>query len=245
MAALTLARAYQHSFETRPNVTLSVTGGCLNALGDCVAQVAENVTRPAGKESEYNRYDLVRTCRFFCYGATISPFLGRWNAFLELRFPLHSLKNIRRRPNAAGGLVRPQEITAPVSFIALSKRVAADQLIMAPLGLVLFIGSMGMMEGRSRSQIQQKYRDLFGDAIIANWKVWPLAQTVNFRYMPLPYRVPFSQACGVLWTLYLSMLNSREDKMQDGRVEANKRIIFEHEVPHEQHPNHKGTEHAV
>lgn len=80
---------------------------------------------------------------------------------------------------------------------------------MAPLGLVLFIGSMGMMEGRTRSQIKQKYQDLYGDAIVANWKVWPIAQLVNFRFMPLPYRVPFSQACGVLWTLYLSMLNSR------------------------------------
>jgi len=41
MAALTLARAYQHSFETRPNITLSLAGGSLNALGDCVAQIAE------------------------------------------------------------------------------------------------------------------------------------------------------------------------------------------------------------
>lgn len=40
-AAITLARAYQHSFETHPHMTLSLTGGCLNALGDCVAQIAE------------------------------------------------------------------------------------------------------------------------------------------------------------------------------------------------------------
>jgi len=26
--------------------------------------------------------------------------------------------------------------------------------------------------------------------------------------MPLPYRVPFAQTCGVFWTLYLSILNS-------------------------------------
>lgn len=45
MAALTLARAYQHSFDTRPNVTLAITGGSLNALGDCVAQIAESTVR--------------------------------------------------------------------------------------------------------------------------------------------------------------------------------------------------------
>lgn len=243
-AAITLARAYQHSFETHPHMTLSLTGGCLNALGDCVAQIAEGTLRDGTASSEQHKYDLSRTFRFFCYGATISPFLGRWNAFLEKRFPLRALRTTRR-PNAAGGLVRPPEGTTPVSFTALTKRVAADQLIMAPIGLTLFIGSMGMMEGRTRSQIKQKYQDLFGDALIANWKVWPLAQMINFRYMPLPYRVPFNQACGVLWTLYLSMLNSREDKKQDDRVAENKQIVFEREVPYVVHKNHEGTTHQV
>lgn len=27
-------------------------------------------------------------------------------------------------------------------------------------------------------------------ALISNWKVWPLAQAVNFSLMPLAYRVP-------------------------------------------------------
>jgi protein Mpv17 len=134
---------------------------------------------------------------------------------------------------------------------------------MAPLGLVLFIGSMGMMEGRTRSQIKQKYQDLYGDAIVANWKVWPVAQLVNFRFMPLPYRVPFSQACGVFWTLYLSMLNSRyapfvnglsdrqpltescrEDKKQDDRVAENIEIICRREHP-EAYSTHEGSGHRV
>ena len=32
------------------------------------------------------------------------------------------------------------------------------------------------MEGRPRHQIKQKYQDLYTPALIANWKVWPLAQ---------------------------------------------------------------------
>lgn len=44
--ALTIARAYQHSFESHPNITLAITGGCLNALGDFVAQVSQNTVRP-------------------------------------------------------------------------------------------------------------------------------------------------------------------------------------------------------
>ncbi|TEB39321.1 hypothetical protein FA13DRAFT_1809104 [Coprinellus micaceus] len=243
MAALTLVRAYQQSFDTHPNITLSIAGGCLNALGDCVAQVAEGTTRD---KPDRNQYDIVRTARFFAYGATLSPFLGRWNALLESRFPLHLRRPLTHRANAAGGLIRPGETASnnPVSSRQLLKRVAADQIIMAPLGLVLFIGSMGMMEGRTRSQIKQKYQDLYGDAIVANWKVWPVAQLVNFRFMPLPYRVPFSQACGVFWTLYLSMLNSREDKKQDDRVAENIEIICRREHP-EAYSTHEGSGHRV
>jgi len=65
------------------------------------------------------------------------------------------------------------------------------------------------MEGRTWNQISQKYGDMYVPALFANWKVWPLAQLINFRYLPLAYRVPFSQTCGVFWTLYLSLLNAR------------------------------------
>jgi len=43
MATLTIVRAYQHAFQTHPNYTLAVTGGTLNALGDAVAQLSQNM----------------------------------------------------------------------------------------------------------------------------------------------------------------------------------------------------------
>ncbi|KAJ7431801.1 hypothetical protein B0H11DRAFT_2128493 [Mycena galericulata] len=200
MAALTLARAYQTSFDTRPHTTLAVTGGCLNAFGDVVAQCSHNILRKPHEDR--SSFDPIRTLRFFVFGATISPFLGRWNAFLERQFPLRALNG-----------------TGKVSLKALSKRVACDQIVMAPIGLVAFIGSMGVLEGRTRKQIAQKYSDLFMPTLVTNWSVWPLLQVVNFRYMPLPYRVPFQSTCGVFWTLYLSTVNSREDRKQDRDTE--------------------------
>jgi protein Mpv17 len=43
MATFTIVRAYQHAFHTHPNCTLAVTGGTLNALGDAVAQLSQNI----------------------------------------------------------------------------------------------------------------------------------------------------------------------------------------------------------
>jgi len=35
---------------------------------------------------------------------------------------------------------------------------------------------MGLMEGRDVQHIRGKFKDLYGQVIIANWQVWPLAQ---------------------------------------------------------------------
>ena len=39
------------------------------------------------------------------------------------------------------------------------------------------------MEGRDPRQIRERFRDLYQTALIANWKVWPVAQVspVMFR----------------------------------------------------------------
>jgi hypothetical protein len=65
---------------------------------------------------------------------------------------------------------------------------------------------------------------------------------VNFRYMPLPYRVPFQSTCGVFWTLYLSILNSRKDKEQNTRDElratVNLRPVNPTHLVKERHVDH-------
>lgn len=77
---------------------------------------------------------------------------------------------------------------------------------------------------------------MFAEALLANWQVWPVVQLVNFRFMPLKYRVPFMSTCGVgatlqmsrrvltchyaqvFWTIYLSLLNmARLDTMSPNR----------------------------
>lgn len=90
------------------------------------------------------------------------------------------------------------------------------------------------MEGHSTEEIKEKFQDVrfFGapllsrfllnqpllllfnvqiyvSAILANWKIWPAIQGINFKLMPIQYRVPFQSTCGIAWTLYLSLLNAK------------------------------------
>ena len=79
---------------------------------------------------------------------------------------------------------------------------------------------MGVMEGHSPQAIRTKFGNLYLPAIKANWSIWPLIQFTNFRFMPLPYRVPFQATCGVFWTLYLSLLNSNDTvQMEEARAD--------------------------
>lgn len=185
---------------------------------------------------------LVDLFRAFVYPRTLllGPLLCRWNKFLEMRFPLRAPPPKPGvgtfSPLAAGiqiGTISPTML-APlnvpigqiprVSGLAVAKRVAADQLFMAPIGLALFIFSMGLMEGLNGKQVKKKFADLYPSALAANWQVWPLAQVVNFRYMPLSARVPFQSTCGIFWNLYLSLLNSREGH-KERREEAMRKTV--------------------
>jgi len=197
MAAI--ARAYQVHFESRPAATLAVANGSFCALADVVAQISQVVPRSQPPRSlgfdppPSKKLDIVRTARFAAFGIGMGPILGRWNLCLEKNFPLGSV-----------GVMK-----------SLGKRVLLDQTLMAPTGMTIFIASMGLMEGRDMAGVKQKFSDMYTRAIVANWRVWPLVQLVNFRYMPLPYRVPFQATCGVFWTFYLSLLNARESIKQD------------------------------
>lgn len=215
-------RAYQQSFDSRPYTTLAITNGFLSAVGDYVAQVAQILgTKPTNHE-DVPRYDIQRTLRFFTFGFAMGPVIGRWNKFLETRFPLRVPTTQSFSPLSGGvqfGRTAPAApLYSPIgqmprtSGVAVAKRVAADQLIMAPIGLALFIGSMGTLEGQDLPHIKRKFKDMYSSTLMANWQVWPLAQIVNFRYMPLPARVPFQATCGIFWNLYLSLLNSRENR---------------------------------
>ncbi|KAJ1026911.1 hypothetical protein NDA16_002204 [Ustilago loliicola] len=82
-----------------------------------------------------------------------------------------------------------------------------DQMVFAPIGLALFTGSMGFMERGSVDGVKAKFGEMYIPALLANWQLWPLVQLVNFRYMPLKYRVPFISTVGILWTIGLSLLS--------------------------------------
>ncbi|WVQ84796.1 hypothetical protein IAT38_006953 [Cryptococcus sp. DSM 104549] len=193
---LRFARFYNSNFDRRPIPTLIVTNGVLNTVADILAQTSTILLHNPTPLHPTPAYDPERTLRFAVFGMAMGPLIGRWMRLLERQIPMRAAALTAGKGSQGNGLV-------------LAKRVLADQLIMAPFGLTVFVGSMGIMEGRTTSEIGDKFSDMYFPALIANWKVWPLIQTINFKLMPIQYRVPFQSTCGIAWTLYLSLLNAK------------------------------------
>jgi protein Mpv17 len=107
-------------------------------------------------------------------------------------------------------------------------RVAADQIIFAPVQLTCFLSSMAIMEG---SDPVEKWKNAFVPAYKANLAVWPFVQGVNFAFVPLELRVlvvnvislgeyccetvrpccSMSLTNPIGWNCFLSLMNSGEE----------------------------------
>lgn len=130
---------YQRAFERSPWATLAVTNGTLTLLADTLAQKFERRTHVQKTDATW---DWHRSGRFLLFGTAIAPLLAEWNKFIEFRFPISSSSGSM----LVGGLVR---------------RVLADQIGFAPIGLALFVGSMGIMEGRrTYAELHEKFSEV-------------------------------------------------------------------------------------
>jgi protein Mpv17 len=115
-------------------------------------------------------------------GCVFGPAATTWYKILQRHV------NVAGRPNAT-----------------IAARVAADQLVFAPVFIGVFLSSMALLEGGSpRAKLRRSYKD----ALTANYMLWPAAQGVNFKLVPLEHRVLFVNVVSIGWNCYLSYLNS-------------------------------------
>jgi len=68
----------------------------------------------------------------------------------------------------------------------LLTHVGFDQLAFAPTNLAIFLSSMALLEG---TDPKAKLKSTYWNALSSNWMVWPFIQFVNFKFVPLAYRV--------------------------------------------------------
>jgi len=217
-----LVSKFNQYYDERPLLTMMVTNAILGGIADTTAQTItalrlKAVRKPGGlnkddgvaieihdldrKNPFYEKdlipdarhlpppFDFERLTRFMAYGFAMAPLQFRWFKFLSSTFP----------------------ITKTSAFVPAMKRVAFDQLIFAPFGLLCFFSVMTVAEGGGRRAVMNKLRDMYVPTLKANFIVWPAVQVINFRLMPVQFQLPFVSTVGIAWTAYLSLANASEE----------------------------------
>lgn len=89
------------------------------------------------------------------------------------------------------------------------KKVFLDQAVFTPVFLPSFLVTLGALQGRSWGSIKDTVRADFLPILKANYMLWPAAQLINFRFVPLSYRVPFVSCVALVWNTYLAWKANR------------------------------------
>jgi peroxisomal membrane protein 2 len=215
---LTLAwRRYQQQLRRRPLATKAVTSACVAALSDVLAQAigaaaAARRTRAGGARTAAARggggavaasslkapprYDLARTLKFALLGLVWSgPSAHHWQAFLQRALPPPPPADEAGTPGH-----QARALTA-----ALAK-VAVDQLTYGPVCNLMFMTYTTLVVGGGTlADLTARVRRDFITVQKNGWRVWPLAGLINYRFVPLEYRVLCINLAAFLWTTYLNL----------------------------------------
>ncbi len=135
-------------------------------------------------------FDFERLTRFAAYGFLMAPIQYKWFGFLARSFPItkaHGTVPAMKR------VAMDQLVFAPVGMIIWADHVRGILLI--SLGLACFFTFMTVAEGGGKRAVVRKFQDVYLSALKANFMLWPMVQMLNFRVIPIQFQIvrPTSQ----------------------------------------------------
>jgi protein Mpv17 len=95
--------------------------------------------------------------------------------------------------------------TAPV----VAGKVFIDQVLWNPIFGVMFFGYVAALEQKGFGYVVDKVKNELMSQVTGSWKVWPLAHTINFRFIPSSQRVLYINTIQIGYNCFLSILAGR------------------------------------
>lgn len=129
-------------------------------------------------------HDFARTARMGVVGLIIGPVLRTWYLTLDRLVP-------------------------GVAKTAGFKKMLLDQALFAPWMICFFFGVTETLARKRPSEIKEMLQERYIETMITNYKIWPLAQVINFTFVPIQHRVGFVQLVAIFWNAYLSWMANK------------------------------------
>jgi len=88
-------------------------------------------------------------------------------------------------------------------------KVFIDQVLWNPIFGIMFFGYIGALEAKGIGYVIDKTKNDLFNSVKGSWTVWPLAHTINFRFVPSSQRVLYINSIQIGYNCFLSILGSK------------------------------------
>eukprot|EP00600_Ochromonadales_sp_CCMP1393_P006560 CAMPEP_0174955268 /NCGR_PEP_ID=MMETSP0004_2-20121128/889_1 /TAXON_ID=420556 /ORGANISM="Ochromonas sp., Strain CCMP1393" /LENGTH=315 /DNA_ID=CAMNT_0016203181 /DNA_START=288 /DNA_END=1232 /DNA_ORIENTATION=+ len=179
-----VASAYNAELQAAPLRTKAITSCVISVLGELIGHRLKP-RRPDGSKEPLSAQ---RVAVFAVYGLAVTgPFFHWWYGFLERSVSRMKLSSI---------LPASASVQQPAHTVV---KLAMTQLLMTPPFLLFTLAYIRYFTSFSRSATVRAVKNSFAAALFTNWRVWTVAQAVNFQLVPLQYRVLFGNLVALWW----------------------------------------------
>lgn len=171
---------YLTLLNEQPVATKAVTAGVLSFVSDMLAQYLKGRSLSEFDLTSLRNQTLIG---FFVRG----PLVHTWYIVLERIFKfIYDPKPV------------PQE-----SWSTVLGKVFLDQTTFGPLFNLFYFYVIGFLEGRDLTSIHSNIGRDYVNVMMMNYRIWPLVNILNFRFVPQQLRVLFGNIVSIFWTTYV------------------------------------------
>ncbi|KAJ6487615.1 hypothetical protein C8R45DRAFT_252708 [Mycena sanguinolenta] len=151
--------------------------------------IAQQAVERKGKE-----HDFARTARLAFYGGVVfGPAMTKW----------YQLLNRIQFKSPTKGVIY---------------RVWLDQCVLTPGAVIVFFGSMALLEGNPKD-IVPRIGAGYVPTLLRNWAVFVPTQIINFWIVPPHLRFLVVSVVSLFWNTYLSFANTLATKQAAAAIE--------------------------
>uniref|UniRef100_A0A1B0G890 Mpv17-like protein 2 n=1 Tax=Glossina morsitans morsitans TaxID=37546 RepID=A0A1B0G890_GLOMM len=130
-------------------------------------------------EGELKQWNPTRSLNMGISGLSVGVVCHYWYQYLDTRLPSRTFK-------------------------VVLQKIFLDQVIGSPIYISCFFITMGLLEKKSNREILDEMREKAWKLYVAEWVVWPVAQFVNFYWLPSRYRIFYDNVVSLGYDVFTS-----------------------------------------